>query len=76
MKEFVEFVVKHLVDSPDEVRVNSLDGESTIVLELHVAQADMGKVLGKQGKNIRALRLLLTAATAKRGKRATLEVLE
>ena len=76
MKDFVEFVVKRLVDNPDEVRVNSIDGETTTVIELHVAQPDMGKVLGKQGKNVRALRQLLTAAAAKRGKRATLEVLE
>ncbi len=76
MKEFVEFVVKRLVDNPDEVRVNSIEGQNTIVIELHVAQSDMGKVLGKQGKNVKALRLLLTAAAAKRGKRATLEVIE
>lgn len=76
MKELVERVVKRLVDNQDEVRVNSLDGEHTIVIELHVAQDDIGKVLGKRGKNIQALRLLLTAVAAKRGKRATLEMLE
>ncbi len=76
MKEFVEFVVKYLVENPDEVRVNAIDGENTIVIELRVAQPDMGKVLGKKGKNVRSLRLLLAAIAAKRGKRATLEVLE
>ena len=76
MKEFVEYVVKHLVDKPEDVRVNSIDGQNTIVLELQVDQRDMGKVLGRQGQNVRALRVLLTAAAAKKGKRAALEIIE
>lgn len=76
MKEFLLFIVKHLVDKPDEVRVNEVDGEQTVVYELHVGQGDMGKVIGKRGQTAKSLRTLLAAASAKRGKRALLEILE
>ncbi len=76
MKEFIEFVVKHLVDSPDEVKVNEIDGERTVVLELRVGEGDMGKVIGRHGQTAKSLRTLLAAASAKNGKRAVLEILE
>jgi len=76
MKEFVEFIVKHLVDKPDEVRVTEIKGEQTMVLELHVGAGDYGKVIGKRGKNIQAIRTLLNAASRKVRKRVTLEILE
>jgi len=76
MKEFVLFIVKHLVDKPDEVVVNEIDGEQTVVFELRVGQGDMGKVIGKRGQTAKSLRTLLAAASAKRGKRAVLEILE
>ena len=50
MKEFIEFIVKHLVDNPDSVKINKIDGERTIVLELRVGEGDMGKVIGRRGQ--------------------------
>ncbi len=76
MKEFVEFIVKHLVDKPDEVKVEAVDGERTIIFELHVGDGDIGKVIGRGGQTARSIRTLLTAASAKQGKRAVLEILE
>lgn len=76
MKEFVEFIVKHLVDKPGEVVVTEVDGQRTIVFELRVGQGDMGKVIGKHGQTAKSLRTLLVAASAKTGKRAVLEILE
>ncbi len=75
MKEFLETMVKHLVDKPHEVVVNEIDGERTVVYELRVGQGDMGKVIGKHGKTAKSIRTLLAAA-AKGGKRAVLEILE
>jgi hypothetical protein len=76
MKEFILFIVKHLVDKPEEVQINEIDGEQTVVFELRVGKGDMGKVIGKHGQTARSLRTLLAAASAKRGKRAVLEILE
>lgn len=76
MKEFLEVMIKHLVDKPDEVQVNEIDGERTVVYELRVGQGDMGKVIGKHGKTAKSIRTLLAAASAKAGKRAVLEILE
>ena len=76
MKEFVEFIIKHLVDKPDEIQVKEVDGERTVIFELHVGDGDIGKVIGKGGKTARSIRILLSAASAKQGKRAVLEILE
>ena len=76
LKEVVETIAKVLVDSPDEVAVNEVDGEATTVLELRVAPQDLGKVIGKQGRTARAMRTLLRAAGMKMKKRFTLEILE
>lgn len=76
MREFIEFIVKHLVDRPNEVQVNEVDGERTVVYELRVGQGDMGKVIGKHGRTAKSIRTLLAAASAKTGKRAVLEILE
>jgi predicted RNA-binding protein YlqC (UPF0109 family) len=76
MKEFVEYVVKHLVDNPEEVRVSEVFGKTTVVYELKVAQPDMGKVIGKSGRTAHALRVLLSAVARKAGKHASLEILE
>jgi predicted RNA-binding protein YlqC (UPF0109 family) len=76
LKEVVETIAKALVDSPDEVAVNEIDGEATIVLELRVAPQDLGKVIGKQGRTARAIRTLLRAAGMKLKKRFVLEILE
>ena len=76
LKEVVETIARVLVDSPDEVAVNEIDGESTTVLELRVAPQDLGKVIGKQGRTARAMRTLLRAAGMKVKKRFVLEILE
>ena len=76
MKQFIEFIVKHLVDQPDEVHVNEIDGERTVVYELRVGSGDMGKVIGRRGQTAKSLRTLLAAASAKMGKRSVLEILE
>ena len=75
-KELVEFVVKSLVDAPDEVRVNVIEGEKSTILELKVAQEDVGKVIGKQGRIAKAIRTILSASATRDGKRATLEILD
>jgi len=76
LKEMVECVAKRLVDNPDQVQVSETEGERTIVIELRVAPADLGKVIGKQGRTAKALRTLLSAAATKMGKRAVLEIIE
>ncbi|MED5474493.1 MAG: KH domain-containing protein [Candidatus Neomarinimicrobiota bacterium] len=77
MKELLEDIVKAIVDDVDSVKVNILDTESTTIYELHVAKDDVGKVIGKKGRNITALRVILAAGTSKTGdKRALLEVVD
>lgn len=76
MRELVEIVAKALVDFPDEVQVNEVEGQQTTVLELRVAPADLGKVIGKQGRTARAVRTILGAAGMKLRKRFVLEILE
>jgi uncharacterized protein len=76
MKQLVEAIARALVDQPDRVQVNEVAGEQTTVLELRVAQEDLGKVIGKQGKTARAMRTLLAAAGMKVHKRFVLEILE
>ncbi len=76
MKELIEMIAKALVDKPDEVIVSQIEGEQTTVLELRVAQSDLGKVIGKQGRTARAIRTLLGASGMKLRKRFVLEILE
>lgn len=76
MKELIEFIAKNLVDQPDLVEVNEIEGEQTSVFELKVAKDDLGKVIGKQGRTARALRTILSAASTKIRKRSVLEILE
>ncbi|MCX7885879.1 MAG: KH domain-containing protein [Verrucomicrobiae bacterium] len=76
MKAFIEYVVKALVDHPDQVEVREVDGERVVVFELRLNQSDVGKVIGKNGRTISAIRTLLTSAAAKNGKRAMLEIVE
>ena len=77
MKEFIEFIAKHLVDNPDQVNVDEKVSEDTkVLLSLKVQSDDVGKVIGKQGKTAQAMRTLLTAIAAKDGKRAMLEILD
>jgi hypothetical protein len=77
MQEFIESVVKLLVDKPDEVNVEAVESEQTIIFELTVGDGDYGKVIGKRGRNISAIRTILFAINAKEGgKRARLEVID
>ena len=76
MKEFVENIVSHLVDNPDQIDVTEIVGTRTTVYELRVAQGDLGKVIGKQGQTAKSIRIILAAAAARQGKRAVLEILE
>jgi hypothetical protein len=76
MKELIKYISQALVDNPDEVEVTEVEGERTSVIELKVAKEDLGKVIGKQGRTARALRTILSAASAKINKRAVLEIIE
>lgn len=76
LKDLVEFVAKALVDKPEEVQVTEVEGEQASILELRVAKNDLGKVIGKQGRTVRAMRTLLGAASSKAKKRTVLEILE
>jgi predicted RNA-binding protein YlqC (UPF0109 family) len=76
MQELITIIAKALVDAPDDVVVNVVEGEQTTVLELRVAPSDLGKVIGKQGRTARAVRTILGAAGMKLRKRFVLEILE
>ena len=76
MKEFIEHVARILVDKPKEVKVTETVGESTIIFGLKVGEGDLGKIIGKHGQTAMSLRMLLTAISAKQGKRSVLEILE
>jgi hypothetical protein len=76
MKDLISDIVKALVDQPDQVSVNEVEGGHTVVLELNVAKSDMGKVIGKQGRNAQAIRTILSAASGKVRKRYVLEIVE
>jgi hypothetical protein len=75
MKELVRYIIEALVDKPEQVEVTELKSEKTLILELKVAQEDVGKVIGRQGRIIKSVRTLLNAAATKTGRRAVLEVL-
>jgi predicted RNA-binding protein YlqC (UPF0109 family) len=76
MKDLVESIAKALVDHPEPVLVNAVEGEQVTVLELRVAPDDLGKVIGRQGRTAKSIRTLLGAAGMKLKKRYTLEILE
>jgi len=76
MKELLEPIVRALVDHPDRVRISMVDGEKTCVLELRCHPDDVGKVIGKGGKTIGAIRALLSAIAHRSGRRALIEVVQ
>ena len=76
MKEFVEYIVKNLVDNPDKVRINEIGGKQTMIIELSVEKSDIGKIIGKKGKTINAIRTLLMSVASRNGIRVNLEILE
>jgi predicted RNA-binding protein YlqC (UPF0109 family) len=76
MRELIEYIARALVDNPEMVQVSEVEGNQTSVLELKVAKEDLGKVIGKQGRTARAMRTILSAASAKVKKRTVLEIIE
>lgn len=76
MKELVEIIAKSLVDHPEQVFVQEIEGEQSIILELKVADDDMGKVIGKQGRIAKAIRTVIKAAATKEDKRVMLEIIQ
>lgn len=76
MKELVEYIAKALVDHPDKVEVKEISGEKTLIYEVRVAEGDLGKIIGKEGRTAKAIRSIIAAAAMKLGKRAQLEILE
>jgi predicted RNA-binding protein YlqC (UPF0109 family) len=76
MEQLLEYLAKSLVDKPDEVRVVRTERDDAIVLELHVAPDDVGKVIGRQGRIARALRTLVRASGGRRNERAVLEIVD
>ena len=76
MKDLISYIARALVDHPEQVSVSEVEGNQTSVLELKVAKEDLGKVIGKQGRTARAMRTILSAASAKVKKRTVLEIIE
>lgn len=76
MKDLLEYIAKALVDKPDEVSVNVVEGDRSLILQLRVSPDDVGKVIGKQGRIAQALRTLIRATAVKQGKRAIVEILD
>jgi predicted RNA-binding protein YlqC (UPF0109 family) len=76
MKDLIKYIAEALVDNPEQVSVEEVEGNQTSVLELKVSKEDLGKVIGKQGRTARAMRTILSAASAKEKKRTVLEIVE
>jgi hypothetical protein len=76
MKEFIEFIVKHLVEDPDQVKVTEEKNDKGLLYKLKVGDNDIGRVVGKEGRTARSLRTLLNATAARQGTRANLEILD
>jgi len=75
-KQFLENIVRHLVDQPDAIKINAVEGEGVCIYELRVDSGDYGKIIGKHGQNAMALRTILSAVSGKSGKRGVLEIIE
>ncbi len=76
MKELVEYMVRSLVDKPEEVRISEVEKEQSVIYEVRVAPEDMGKIIGRQGRIAKAMRTIVKAASVKSGKKAVVEILE
>ncbi len=76
MRELVEYLVKALVDNPEQAKVTEVEGEQSVIYEVRVAPEDMGKIIGKQGRIAKAIRTIVRAACVKNGKKAIVEILE
>ncbi|HEY8422627.1 MAG TPA: KH domain-containing protein [Thermoclostridium sp.] len=76
MKELLENIARSLVDNPDDVSVREVEGERSLILELRVAEEDMGKVIGKQGRIAKAIRTVMKAAAMRNNKRVVVEIIQ
>ena len=76
MKELVEIMAEALVDHPDQLEVTEIAGSNTLVIQLKTAKEDMGKIIGKKGRNVQAMRIILNGASRKLGKHVVLEIIE
>ena len=76
MKELIKYIIQALVDHPEQVAITGVEGKQITVLEVKVAKEDLGKVIGKQGRNAKAIRTILNAASAKANKRTIMEIIE
>ncbi len=76
MKELIEVLARALVDNPERIEVNEVEGEKSIILELKVAEEDMGKVIGKKGRIAKAIRTVVKASAAREGKRVVVEIIQ
>jgi predicted RNA-binding protein YlqC (UPF0109 family) len=76
MKELVGIMAKALVDNPDQLEVTEIAGSNTLVIQLKTAKEDMGKIIGKKGRNVQAMRIILNGAFRKLGKHVILEIIE
>ena len=76
MKQFLEFVIRHLVEFPDEVVLSEAPSGKTTIFRLAMRQSDVGRIIGRNGQTIQAIRALLSSAAARHGERATLEIIE
>jgi len=74
MKEFLEFLAKHLVDNPEGVKIEETENDGRILLKLYVDEDEIGKIIGKEGKNVKAIRVLLSAIAAKKRVKVSLEI--
>ena len=76
MKDLIKYIAQAMVDHPEQVELSEVKGDRISIIELKVAKADLGKIIGKQGRNARAIRTILGAASAKMKKRTVLEIIE
>lgn len=76
MKEFVEYIIKNLVDNPNSVDIQCFEGDRGIIVEIRVAQSDVGKIVGRHGNTIKALRTIISSVSARLGKHVRLELVE
>ena len=76
MKQFLEFVIRYLVEFPDEVIITESPGGNTTIFRLAMRQTDVGRIIGRNGQTIQAIRALLASSAARHGQHATLEIIE
>jgi len=76
LKELIELIIKGIVDNPDKVEINEIIGERSSIYEVRVDSDDIGKVIGRQGRNIKSIRTIVNAAAQKDDKRAVIEIVD